>query len=87
MVEFIDKTETQGGTPINRANMMALQGFKGKTVSVSADGKTIVETNDDGHTLTTTISNTTVTEVFVGAKTIKRTLTFNSDGSVTEVIS
>lgn len=87
MVEFIDKTETQGGTPINRANMMALQGFKGKTVSVSADGKTIVETNDDGHTLTTTISNTTVTEVFVGTKTIKRTLTFNSDGSVTEVIS
>ena len=27
MVEFIDKTTEQAGTPINRKNLMAMQGF------------------------------------------------------------
>ena len=31
MVEFVDKTSEQLGTPINRDNMMAIQGFIGMT--------------------------------------------------------
>ena len=47
----------------------------------------IVETNDCGHTKTTTFSGNKVVEVFKGEKTITKTTTFNDDGSITEVIS
>jgi hypothetical protein len=86
MKEFIDETSVSDGTPINRANLMALQGFQAKTTIVSADGKTIVETNGDGHTLTTTITDTQIVEVFVGEKTITKTTNISS-GKYMEVIS
>lgn len=88
MKEFIDKTSTIEGTKINRANLMAMQGFIGLTTVFKADGS-IVETNADGHTLTTTFSDdgNVITETFVGEKTITKTTTFKADGSVVEVIS
>ena len=87
MIEFIDKTSTQNGTPINRANLMAIQGFMAKTTVFNDDGS-IVETNGKGETLTTRFnSDGSVTETFVGTKTIVKTTTFNSDGSITEVLS
>ena len=67
MTDFIDKTSEKNGTPLNRENMMALQGFQAKTTVF----------NDDG----------SITETFVGEKTITKTTTFNVDGSITEVIS
>ena len=87
MKEFIDKTSTQSGTPINRANLMAIQGFMAKNTVFNADGS-ITEQNGSGETLTTKFNaDGSITETFVGTKTIVKTTTFNSDGSITEVLS
>ena len=87
MLEFIDKTTTQSGTPINRANLMAIQGFIAKTTVFNADGS-VVETNGKGETLTTVFNaDGSITETFVGTKTIVKTTVFNDDGSITEVLS
>lgn len=86
MIEFIDKTSSKSGTPINRANLMAIQGFVAKTTVFKPDGS-IVETNGKGETLTTVFGDNTITETFVGQYTIVKTTTFNADGSITEVIS
>lgn len=87
MKEFIDKTAEQSGTKINRRNLLAIQGFIGSTVEFLEDGS-IVETNDDGETLTTTFNNDgTITEVLRGQKTITKTITFGGDGRITEVLS
>ena len=87
MKEFIDKTSTQSGTPINRANLMAIQGFMAKSTTFNADGS-ITEQNSSGETLTTKFNaDGSITETFVGTKTIIKTTTFNSDGSITEVLS
>ena len=87
MIEFIDKTSTVSGTPINRANLMAIQGFIAKTTVFKADGS-ITETNGNGETLTTTFNTDgSITETFVGSKTISTTTTFNDDGSIINTIS
>lgn len=87
MKEFIDKTTAKAGTKINRANLMAMQGFIGKTTTFNADGS-ITEKNDLGETLTTTFnSNGTITERFKGEKTITKTTTFYNNGTIGEVIS
>jgi hypothetical protein len=87
MVEFIDKTSEQAGTPINRENLMAMQGFMAKTTIFNNDGS-IVETNNKGETLTTIFNaDGSITETFVGEKTITKTTTFNDDGSISEVVS
>ena len=86
LIEFIDKTSERSGTPLNRENLMAVQGFLGRKIQFMEDGS-IVETNDRGHTKTTTFSGNKVVEVFKGEKTITKTTTFNGDRSITEVIS
>ena len=87
MKDFIDKTSEQSGTPINRENMMAMQGFISANTTFNSDGS-ITETNNKGEKLTTKFnSNGSITETFVGAKTITKTTTFNSNGSISEVIS
>lgn len=87
MIEFIDKTSEQQGTPINRENLMAIQGFEAKTTTFNDDGS-ITETNGLGHTKTTIFNDDgSITKKFVGEKTITKTTTFNEDGSITEVIS
>lgn len=78
---------TVEGTPINRENMMALQGFIANDTVFNADGS-ITETNSKGETLTTVFNaDGSITETFIGEKTITKTTTFNVDGSITEVIS
>ena len=87
MIEFIDKTTTQSGTPINRANLMAIQGFVANTTVFNADGS-ITETNGKGEKLTTTFNTDgSITEKFVGSKTITKKTSFNSNGNISEVIS
>ena len=90
MIDFIDKTTEQNGTPINRENLMAMQGFIANNTVFNADGS-ITETNGKGEVLTTVFNNDgSITETFVGVvgtKTITKTITFNSDGSITEVIA
>ena len=87
MIDFVDKTSEQSGTPINRENLMAMQGFQAMTTTFS--GNKIIETNGLGQKKTTTFSidGTTITEVFEGTKTITKTTKFKSDGSISEVIS
>ena len=86
--DFIDKTSEQNGTPINRENMMAMQGFENHDVSIVENGNTttITERNNDNHTLTTVVTenadgSTTIVETFVGEKTITKTTTINTDGT------
>ena len=87
LIDFIDKTSEQSGTPANRKNFMAIQGFINNDMEFKNDGS-IVETNENGETLTTTFNEDgSIVEVFVGEKTITKTTNFNEDGSVSEVIS
>lgn len=83
MREFIDKTIEGTGTPFNRNTMMALQGFQGGYVRYE-DGK-IIETNSQGHTLTTSFEYDSenqqyfIREVFEGEKTISKISTLNGN--------
>lgn len=87
MQEFIDETTEKQGTPINRKNLMAIQGFITQNTTVNADGS-IVQVNSDGQRLTTTFNDDgSITETFVGEKTITKTTSFGLGGSITEVIS
>ena len=87
MIDFIDKTSEQKGTPINRENLMAVQGFVANTTVFNKDGS-ITETNSKGETLTTTFNDDgTITQKFVGKKTITKTTIFNTNGGISEVIS
>ena len=88
MKEFIDKTSVQNGTAINREAMMAIQGFQAKTTTISALGSRIDEVDDDGHTLTTKITDSSIIETFEGEKTITKTTTFDyAHDKILEVIS
>lgn len=87
LIEFVDKTQEKSGTPLNRANLMALQGFISSKVVFNADGS-IVETNSLGQKKTTVFQGENViVETFVGEKTLVKTTTINSDGTITEEIS
>lgn len=80
---------TVEGTPINRENLMAMQGFESNNVKIVENeyGKiTITEINNDNHTLTVSVvenedGTTTITETFVGDKTITKTTMINADGT------
>lgn len=89
MIEFVDKTSEQDGTPINRKSLMAMQGFDNNNVSIVEDENgniTVTETNGDNHTLMVNITedddgNITVVETFFGEKNITKTTTINKDGT------
>ena len=66
MIDFIDKTSEQSGTPLNRENLMAVQGFIAQTTVF----------NDDG----------SITDVFVGEKTITLNTIFENNQLMQEVI-
>lgn len=88
MIDFIDKTSEQPGTPLNRKNMMGVQGFKNSTTEIIENGNVtiITETNlDDNSVYTTTATENedgsiTVLEVFEGEKMITKTTEINADG-------
>jgi hypothetical protein len=88
MIDFIDKTQEQSGTPINRQNMMAIQGFQAKTITANADGSVITCINDDGNSLITTFdaNNAQIIEIFTGEKVITKTTSLKN-GAILEVIS
>jgi hypothetical protein len=85
--DFIDKTTERAGTPINRESLMAIQGFEPLMITFNNDGS-IVERNANGEEKTTTFNaDGSITEIFVGYKTITKTTKFNNDGSISEVLS
>lgn len=78
---------TEIGTPINRSNLMAIQGFVASTITFGTNGS-VTEKNSKNETLTTTFNaDGSITEKFVGTKTITKTTKFNSNGSITITIS
>lgn len=81
MIEFIDKTSEQDGTSLNRANMMAIQGFVACSCTIDDDGK-IVQINDSGERLTINPLGINGQRVIIleGEKTITLTITYTSDG-------
>ena len=86
MRDFIDKTSTRSGTPMNRDYLMALQGFDAKSTVFNQDGS-ILETNSKGETLTTIFgSDNSIMEIFVGTKTITKKTTFDEKGNVYEEV-
>ena len=93
MIDFIDKTTERSGTPINRKNLMAMQGFiatKTDPPTINEHGevqiiRTNIETNEQ--LITTFKSNGQIEEKFIGEKTITKATTFNGDGSISEGIS
>ena len=82
MIDFIDKTTEQDGTPINRENMMAIQGYQNEDVTF---GNTITKTNDKGETETITFLDNKIIKQFVGEKTITQTVTFTDSGYTKEL--
>ena len=87
MIEFIDKTSSKSGTPINRANLMAIQGFVAETIVFNADGS-ITKTNGKGEKLTIKFNTDgSITKTFGGSKTITMTIAFNSTGNITKSIN
>ena len=84
---------TVEGTPINRENLMAMQGFIATKTDPPTKNKLgedqIIQTNvETGEQLITTFKlNGQIEEKFIGEKTITKTTTFNADGSISEVIS
>lgn len=86
MIDFIDKTSEQNGTPINRENLMAIQGIIGMTTEKQADGS-ILQTNAKGQTLLI-VKNAdgSITQTFTGDKVITKTITINGN-TISEVIS
>jgi hypothetical protein len=93
LVDFIDKTSEQNGTPINRENMMAIQGFiSTKTLPPTKNElgeEQIIQINTETNEqlITTFKLNGQIEEKFIGKKTIIKTTTFNDDGSISEVVS
>ena len=86
MIEFLDETSEFLGTDINRANMMALQGFIGNTIYVDDVGN-IIQTNSKGETKTITPFNNGVRKtIFEGKKTITLSTSFDNN-KIVEVVS
>lgn len=84
-VEMADEP-TNEGTPLNRYNLMAMQGFMASTTEFLADGS-IKETNSDGDILLTEfLADGSIKETFTpsdGLAIIVKTTIFNEDGSIT----
>ena len=85
MKDFIDKTAEKSGTPINRANLMSVQGFVSSTVIYANGVRTIAFAN--GENLKTHLDGNSVIETFTGEKTITKTTSLLENGYITEVVS
>lgn len=77
----------EAGTELNRANLMAMQGFGACETVFNADGS-ISETYQDGSTKKTVFnSDGSIDEIFTaGTQTMTKKTIFNADGSISEVI-
>ena len=82
MREFIDETTEKEGTPINRSNLMAIQGYQGETVIFGENS--IVKTNSNGEVETILFQENQIVKTFSGEKTITLKTTFNDTGYITE---
>ena len=87
-VEMADEPTVEG-TFLNREAFMALQGFEETETVFDADGS-ITETNSFGDVLHTEFNpDGSIVETFTNENglSIKKTTTFNADGSITTKLS
>ena len=84
-VEYPDGWEN--GTALNRANLMAIQGFGECETVFNADGS-ISETYQDGSVKKTVFNaDGSIDEIFTaGTQVMTKKINFNEDGSISEVI-
>ena len=82
MIEWIDETSEKLGTPANRKNLMAMQGYQQESVDF---GDTIVKTNGNGEVETITFEGNKIIKEFVGEKTIRQTIMFSENGYTKEL--
>ena len=82
MIEFIDKTSEQNGTPINRETLMAMQGYQNESIEF---GNTIIKRNDKDEIEEITFGNNQIIKKFIGEKTITQTITFTENGYTKEL--
>lgn len=75
------------GTELDRANLMAMQGFGACETVFNADGS-ISESYQDGSTKKTVFNaDGSISEIFTaGTQTMTKKTIFNADGSISEVI-
>lgn len=88
VVNFVDIVPgVEEGTPLNRRNMMAIQGYGNANTVFNADGS-ITETFAEGVQETTFNDDGSIVTVFTGTdgKVMTKTVTFNDDGSIAEVV-
>lgn len=86
MIDFIDKTSEQSGTPLNRENLMAIQGFESLITEPLPNGD-VLQTNSKGQTLLIHRNDDgSITQTFTGEKTITKTISV-IEGKIVEVIS
>lgn len=86
IIEFFPDEIVDEGTPINRINMLAVQGFCEQLTTFNDDGS-IVETNQDGDVkLTVFNEDGSINETFTDTNgiIISKTTIFNEDGSIVE---
>lgn len=83
MIDFIDETEEREGTPLNRSNLMAIQGMENVSFSF-ADGVIVIENKDTGtiFSMSMTDDNTFV-EHLAGEKEITKTVSIENGMEVT----
>ena len=77
ILELDDSAEV-AGTPINRENLIGIQGYQNENVNFGNNN--ITKTNSKGQTETMTFSENQIIKTFVGEKTITQTITFNENG-------
>lgn len=85
-VEFADEA-TETGTPINRDNMMAVQGLVESVTTFNSDGSISTTYSDNSVNTFTFNADGTINENFTnGTQIINKKTTFNADGSIKEEI-
>lgn len=79
MIDFIDKTSEQDGTPLNRYTMMNMQGFVACSLVPDAGKLKIVYNDGSMTTIESDLTAQTVTETYYGLnKTISQTINISS---------
>ena len=79
---------SQDGTNINRAALMAIQGFIAQTIAFDSTTNTITKTNALGQVLTIKYNDDgSITETLVGEKTITKKIMLSGNGQIKVVIS
>ncbi len=84
MIDFIDETSERQGTPINRKNLMAVQGFEENTITYG-NGRITINHATGGSTTYSNMSANGYTVTFDDEKEITKTVVCAKQS--TEVLS